>query len=236
MKEKIVDIIVKSLPRDYDWLPYLWRSVEKYVTGFRNVVLILEQSYPLPPLPSRCVVARSCDYPVGSESDHGAVVERMRAWHYSDAERLLYVDSDCVFNGPVDFQTEQAINVERPIVLWRKWEEAGPGAVWRTPARETLGYDPSIETMVRYPFCYPRQVLRDFWNFVGGEERLSGLPSITDWCALGAYAADHHPESVTLVHASVGLATPSCVRQFWSHDRADNPRVQAEMETLGLTR
>ena len=185
-------------------------------------------------MPDGWAVARSRGYRPGYESDRGSVVERLRAWSYSDAERLLYVDSDCVFCRPVDFQTEPTINLEKPVVMWRTWEEAVSGAVWHASARETLGFDPPLETMCRYPFCFPWQVLRDFWAFVGGEARLLSLPTFTDWNALGPYALQFHPDKVTKLHAGIGFGQPACVRQFWSHHRANHPQVLAELERLGL--
>ena len=44
------DILVKTYPLDYEWLVYLFRSLEvHHVTGYRNVILLLEEQYPTPP-------------------------------------------------------------------------------------------------------------------------------------------------------------------------------------------
>jgi hypothetical protein len=246
----IIDILIKTYPQDYDWLPGLWKSLAR-VRGYRSVVLLLEEQYPAPPnLPANVVVARSRQY-VGTDypSDLGAVVERLRAWAYTDADRILYVDSDCVFSRDVDLHTEPTINAERPIVLWRPWEEAGGAAFLRAPAARTLGYDPPRETMCRYPFCFPRDVLKACWDFIGGENRLltlttkeerdantvrprSYLMPPTDWNVLGNFALDHAPEAVTAVNWRD--AAPACVKQFWSWHRPTHPAVQDELRRMGL--
>ena len=245
-----IDLLVKSYPVDFDWLSHLWSSLSR-VRGCRNVVLLLEQQYQAPPnLPSNVVVARSRQY-VGTDypSDHGAVIERLRAWSYTDADRIVFVDSDCVWARDIDLQTEPTLNAEKPLVLWRTWEEAGGAAFLKAPAARTLGYEPKVETMCRYPFCFPREVLKSCWDFIGGEERLlmmttkaerdanaikpaSYLLPPTDWNVLGNFALDHMPESVTPVHWS--KAGPVCIKQFWSWHRPTHPDVQAELKRMGL--
>ena len=227
------DLLLKTYPTDYDWLPFLFRSLPR-VTGYRNLLVLLEEQYPEPEgLPANARVIRSRRYvDTDIPSGMGAVVERLRAWSYTDAERLLFVDSDCVFIRPVDIQTEPTINVEKPVVVWRTWEESGPGKCWRPRAASVLGYDPQIETMVRYPFCFPTSLMRAFWDFVGGEERLLHLPEMNDWNALGNYALDKHPDEVTKVYWTDAGAP--CLRQFWSWHRPTHPGVQAELGSLGV--
>jgi hypothetical protein len=245
-----IDVIVKTYPQDYDFLPYLFDSFAR-VRGYRDIVLIIEEQYPAPSsLPSNAAVARSrryegTDYP----SDHGAVIERLRAWAYSDADRLLFVDSDCVWSRDVDLQAEPTINAEKPIVLWRDWSESGGAAFLAEPARRTLGYPPKVETMCRYPFCFSRETLKACWDFIGGEERLLNLTTKaerdaspekpasyllppTDWNVLGNYAIDYCEDAVTPVHWS--NAGPPCVHQFWSWHRANHPDVQAKLKAMGL--
>ena len=248
----IADILIKTYPQDYDWLVFAFRSLER-VSGFRNIVVLLEEQYPVPPdLPSSAVVARTRRY-VGTDflSNLGSVIERMRAWAYTDADVIVYVDSDCVFTRDVDIQTEPTIKIEKPLVLWRTWEEANGAAFLRDPTARTLGYDPKVETMCRYPFVYPRAVIKACWELCGGEERLyslstkaerdsAGVPpntrplAPTEWDTLGNFALDHMPEAVTPVHwPNVG---PPCIKQFWSWHRPTHPEVRAELLALGLLR
>jgi hypothetical protein len=228
------DIVVKTYPADYDWLPYLFRSIDKFVTGYRRIVLIIEEQFPDPEdLPYGAVVCRSRRY-VGTDvpSDSGAVIERLRPFEYSDAERSLFVDSDCVFTRKIDLQTDPSIVLDRPVLYWRTWEEGAFAIRWKEPSRQVLGYEPKYETMCRYPFTYPSDVLASFWQHVGGEKRLARLPSITDWNSLGNFAIDFHHGLMTPRHWST--ADEPCVRQFWSHHRANHPDVQAELKGFGL--
>jgi hypothetical protein len=222
------DVFVKTYPPDYDWLPTLWRSFAR-VTGYRDILVCVEEQYPAPeglPERARVVRCRRCE-----GLGLNPALERLRAHQYSDAERFVFIDSDCVWSRPVDLQTEPTINLARPVVLWRRWEEAAGAAYLRRSATATLGYQPPVETMVRYPFTYPRDVLAACWDALGGYERLDTVES-TDWDAIGCWAIDHMPDAVTPVHWHD--AGPACVHQFWSGHRPTHPVVQAELGRLGL--
>ena len=247
-----LDIVLKTWPADYDWLPYLFTSMAKYATGYDNLILVIEEQYPAPTnLPPGAIVKRCRQYEGGEvEPIYGVAIERLRAWHYSDADRILFVDSDCVFTRPVNLKTDPFINAERPIVYYRRWDEVGPAICWHAPTLKVLGFEPPFETMFGYPDCYPRDVLIDLWNHVGGEERLRALKNPTDLNVMGNFAIVRHPDKVAALHVSQ-MQNP-CVHQLWSHggvhwprDQRDiddegmgggaqNPRVQEELRRMGL--
>lgn len=224
------DVFVKTYPPDYAWLTTLWKSFA-HVSGYRDILVCIEEQYPEPvglPDRARVVRCRQCE-----GRGFSPALERMRAHQYSDAERVVYIDSDCVWSRPVDIQTEPTINLARPIVLWRTWEEANGAAYLRPHAAATLGYDPKVETMCRYPFTFPRDVLAACWEALGGYERLDSLANVTDWDAIGCWAIDHMPEAITAVNRKdMG---PDCIKQFWSGYRPTHSSVRDELERLGLT-
>ena len=245
-----IDIVVKTFPGDYPWLPYLWRSIAKYVTGYRDLIVIIEEQYEAPPMPDGAKLVRCRRYEgTDCPPDRGVPIERLGAWRHSNADVLAFVDSDCVACRPLDLQTDPTINVERPIVLFTDWETSGPCQKWREPAKAALGFDPPWLTMCRYPFVFQRELMRECWDFCGGEERLRTVPC-TDWEVIGNYALVKRPDAVTALHVS--KAGPKCAHQFWNKGGAfhpltqeeitahkmgggvQNPGVQAEMRRLGL--
>ena len=247
---RTADIVIKTFPRDYEWLPYLFRSVAKYATGWRQIIVLIEQHYEPPELPDGARLVRCRQYE-GTEcpTSIGVPMERLGAWRHSDAEVLVFIDSDCVFCRSTDLQADPTINIERPVVLWREWDENQPSRRWRAPAAVALGFKPPYWTMLRYPFVFPRGVMQGCWEFCGGEERLRTI-DLTDWEVICNFALVHRPEAVTKVHISE--AGPACVHQFWNKGGAThpltnedveagqmgggvmNPGVQREMERLGL--
>jgi hypothetical protein len=247
---KTVDIVVKTFPGDYPWLPYLWRSIEKYVTGARDLIIIIEQQYESPPMPPGAKLVRCRQYEgTACPPSRGVPIERLGAWRHSDVDVLLFVDSDCVFCRPVDLQTDPTINVERPVVLFTDWVTSGPCQKWRAPAANALGFDPPYLTMCRYPFVFPTNLMQACWNACGQDAGLR-MVDLTDWEVIGNFALVCFPRDVTPVHAT--HAGPKCVHQFWSQGGVthpltqedilvgkmgggvNNPGVQAEMRRLGL--
>lgn len=226
------DIVLKTYPGDYEWLPYLYRSIAKYATGWRRLIVIIEEQYDAPPMPEGAKLVRCRRYEGTScPPSRGVPIERLGAWRHTDAEALAFIDSDCVFCRPVDLQTDPTINLERPVVLWRNWSEGGPCQKWRTPATLALGFYPPLLTMCRYPFVFRRDVMRDCWEHCGGPRRLEQL-DVTDWEVLGNYTLKAWPEAVTKVHAND--AGTACVHQLWNVGGSHHPLTREEIEREGM--
>lgn len=221
------DIVIKTFPGDAEWLPYLFRSIAKYATGYRDVLVIVEEQYEAPPLPEGARLIRCRQYEgTDCPPSRGVPIERLGAWRHTDADVLIFIDSDCVICRPVDFQTDATINLAAPVVLWQPWEGSGPCEKWRAPAAAALGFDPPVLTMCRYPFVYKRETLMGCWQMCGGDERLRGI-DLTDWEVLGNYSLLFAP-MITPVHMS--KAGPACVWQFWNQGGATHPLTQADID------
>ena len=254
------DILLVTFPDDYQWLPFLFRSIAHHVTGFDRLVVVVEEGDE-PPLAllqnsgvraweiERCRRYRGTSYPGYT----GQAIEKLRAWHYTDAERVMFIDSDCVFTRPLDLQTDPHINLAKPIVWWRPWEEAGPAQCWRETTNTLLGYETDSETMCRHPFVFPGWMLHRLWEEIGGEERLRHFTRLSDFNLMGNFAnwLNDHVDCVTMSrwpsppdaatnadHARLGEAINvevpgACVRQFWSRSGV-TAAVEQEMGKLGL--
>jgi hypothetical protein len=223
---KTAGICIKTFPPDYGFLEYCFRSIRKYATGYRQVLVIVEEQYEAPPIPEGARLVRCRQYEgTDCPPSRGVPIERLGAWRHTDADVLIFVDSDCVICRPVDFQTDPTINIERPVVLWTEWEGSGPCEKWREPARRALGFDPPALTMCRYPFVFKRETLMGCWQMCGGEERLRTI-DLTDWEVLGNYSLLFAP-MISYVHMS--KAGPACVHQFWNKGGVTHPLTQDEI-------
>ena len=246
-------IFCVSWPGDYRWLKYMLRSVDRFVTGAIDVVVVLEEDDALPvealaELPSahvcRCQRYRGTDY--GGRG--GQQIEKYRAFSYTDADRVVFVDSDTVFCRPTNLQTDPAINLQRPLVLHVPWDEiqpvwftrdngerfSGDPKMWRQPTEEVLGFASPSATMVRPPFCFPGWFLRELWEHVGGEARLRGWQHPVEFDSMGTFAMVRHLDAFTVVHANSPEAPAACVRQFWGGQDPEGPEISKELERLGL--
>ena len=232
-----VDLFLVTYPQDYDWLPYLFRSIARYVTGFDRLVVVLEEGDPEPAMPAGAVVRRCPRYPIQPKPKNltGAnVIARIKAWEYSGADRVVNIDSDHVFCRPVDLRTDPAIMQDgRPLVLYEPWADVGLAQCWHDKTAKLLGFEPPFETMRRAPWCYQSWFLRRLWEHLGGEEMLLVNVDACEYNLAGNFAIARYPDD--FVAMNVRQAPPACIRQFWSWHRPTHPAVQAELGRLGLT-
>jgi hypothetical protein len=257
------DLFLVTYPGDHPWLPYLFFSIAKFVkqSSYRNLVIVLEKGDP------KCQAIETAERELGAVVKRcqkyrgtavpgylGQQIEKLRAWKHTDAERIVVLDSDEVFCRPVDLQSDPAIKLERPLLIWRKWENAGKAACWRSTTREVLGWEPLGETLCRDPYVYPSAFLREAWKMLGGEKRLRGFANrptntgVSEFNLLGNIALKHHAWMFTLMEAkghaivdemTCAAADPrlprACIKRFWSHYGVSDPSVQRKMKELGLT-
>ncbi len=227
------DLFLVTYPRDYEWLPYLFRSIERYVTGFRRLVMVLEQGDPEPEHPGFVTVKRCPRYPNDGTGLHFCQpVEKLRAHEHTDADRVLFVDSDCVFIAPVDLET-----YEHPLIV-APWDRAGQAQCWYEPTRQLLRFEPPFETMRRHPSIYATAFLSEVWDHIGGREGIArardrGLTAVPEFNVLGNYAVMNRPEQFTILREGADDLPPRVIRQFWSHGGL-TPEVLRDLEGMHL--
>jgi hypothetical protein len=228
------DVFVITYPPDHKWLPYLWRSIAKHITGMRAVVLVLEQGDPEPPdLPAYVQVKRCPRYTQeGPGRNFCQPMEKLRAHEYTDANMICYMDSDCVFTTPLDLSTYR-----HPLIV-EDWFHVGNAICWLSPTRQLLRFEPPYETMRRFPFFYPRSFIKEVWEHIGSaegiaRERAKGLTAVAEFNILGNYAVVKRPELFEILVARVNQLPELVIRQFWSHGGI-TPEVLKEMRQLGL--
>jgi len=232
---KTVDIFLRTYERDYPWLEFLWRSIALHqVAGFRRVVIVHPPNQPGPPPPPipHLIVPEDRVYP----NDYaGQMITKLRAGGHTDADEVVYVDSDCVFITPVDFQTWQY-----PL-LCTPWEQVPDAkAAWYEQTKTLLGFEPPFETMRRFPFVYPADFVREVYAHIGGVERCLSLladykiQGMSEFNVLGNYAIVKCPEKFHVQRTDLGPFPPDIVHQFWSYSTVHDPKVRGYLVGLGL--
>lgn len=244
------DLFLVTYPKDYPWLEFLFKSINRYVTGFRKLVMVVEEQDflsdelatllnsfgPKAWTVQTCRPYRGTDYPGYT----GQAVEKLRAWHYTNADRIFILDSDLIFTRPVDLETDARASVAKPVIIYRPWEEAGEAICWHPSTVELLGNAP-FETMCCHPFIFPGWLLHRLWEELGGEEKLlqnpprddRGAPCISDFNVMGNYALRFPGEFTPYDHRDEDIP-PNFIHQFWSHHTVNHPEVQAKLKELGF--
>lgn len=248
-----IDLLVVTYPADYPWLRNLFCSIERYATGFRKLVLVVEyQDQPPDNLPAYVDVRRCRNYlrrgEVAGSGEipgyFGQSIEGMRAHEYSDAEVIWILESDCVFKRPIDLQADANYPVARPEIIWRPWSEAGSAQCWAAAVRDLLQHEPPAECGCCLPFIYPRGLFQATWEHVGGERALVEVVkrghSLSQCNVIGNYGLILHDmlgeqSSYRPRRLTAEFVAGQCLHQFWTPAGIDHPDVQAKLRELGLT-
>lgn len=228
------DIFIRSYARDFPWLAYALRSIQKFATGFRQVVIVIPDTDNLDGLTVERVIKVKDTMPGYMQQQSS----KMYADAFSDADFFLYVDSDCVFTEPVTpetFMTEGKVNW-----LHTPWSKVGEDAqrAWGEVMRKCLGEEPTQELMRRHPQLIPRWALQEFRGFVAQKHGVSlehyikaqPLGAFSEFNTCGFYLWLHHHEKVNWINTEEFLP-PTVLVQRWSHGGI-SPEIREEIERV----
>lgn len=160
---------------------------------------------------------------------------KLHADHFTDAEFILYQDSDTIFTQPVTPATFIADN-RRPVWLYTPYAELGndESQLWKEVTSKAIGCPVENEFMRRHPFCVSRMLLREFraWmhraNGTTAERYVMSQPAheFSEFNVLGAWLWHHLPDFVEWKRPE---DFPTYVHQSYSYGGL-NPDLRAHLE------
>lgn len=223
-----VDIFIKTRSHDYHWLDWCEKSIERFSKGF--IKLHVVDDFRADSAPRRSPSERySFHYVQPKEPGYlWQQVCKLYADQKTDADFILFMDSDCVFTRNVT--PEDFIKDGKPIWQYTPLDQARPDQhVWAPVMEKFLGKKPEHEFMRRHPFIVPRwafEELRTFCkyrhgksleDYIMGEADVSnGLAlNFSEWNCLGFFLWEHHRERIHWVTDSE--TGPACVYQGFTH-------------------
>ena len=252
-----VAIFIRSFARDIPFLEYNMRSIQKFASGFSEVLVTVpmkDRAAFLPLSDKWCFKLHAADEPEGKGMLH-AEVRLCRADELCpSADFVLFTDSDCVFTErvcPQDYFVDG-----KPVLFVESFEklarEKSPRVCWRKPVVDALGFDPEYETMCRHPAVHPswifpkfreaveRHVMRPFDEYVLAQ-RNEYPQTFAEFDSLGALAvrdyidhyhfADVDAFTAEAISMSGGPIRNNKILQNWSHGGV-KPDVRAKLEAL----
>ncbi len=196
-----VDLFYKSYAADFDWLKYSLRSVQRFATGFRKVIVVVpEGEKPPTGVSEQVFFVREHGNPYLFQQ-----VIKLHADAFTDAEFIVPFDSDTIWTQPVTPQKLIADN-RRPVWLYNSYEDlvGGDGQTWKEPTAKVLREPVQNEFMRRHPFVIPRRALISFREWVWQQHGMSletfimGQPdgTFSEFNALGAWLWIHHRDKI----------------------------------------
>lgn len=225
----IVDIFIKTRSLDYPWLEWCVRSICKFTSGLRSVFLLSPE--PISGLLIDQGLPNGWTGHTSPDKEPGYLwqqVCKLHADEHTDAEWILFMDSDCVFTRPVS--PSDFIHDGKPIWLYTPLDQARPDQhVWAPVMEKFLGRKPQHEFMRRHPFIVQRWMLEEFRKFCQYrhgktlEEYIMGEADpgnhlalkFSEWNCLGFFLWEYHRDKVAwFVDSEAGAP---CIYQGFTH-------------------
>ena len=227
------DIFIKAYPKDYPWLRYCLKSIRKFATGFRKVVVIAPNAEWVDPTTDGDLVRSYIP-----DQEPGYLFQqsvKLHAYRYSDADQFLFMDCDCVFTQPV---TPQTFMVDgKPIWLktpWKDVNDINARDSWIPAMLNWFGATPQFEYMRRHPFLIPRFLLEAMLQHTHLmhakplDEYIMGCENFSEFNCAGYLADMKFRDKFHWIDTSRQQSPEPVVRQFYSHDGVDAHREEIE--------
>ena len=166
-------------------------------------------------------------------------VVKLHADEYTDADYILFVDSDCVFFTKVT--PEYFFTDSKPYLLCTPYSLLGNTVPWKPGTDFVVGRDTPYEFMRRHPMMYHRDTLKAFRDYIlatfGKTCREFMLENcskrrLSEFNILGAFTYFHRPTDFHWIDTDCNLYPPDCLKQFWSYEGVDGVKNAKELAKL----
>lgn len=234
----VCDLLLKTFPADYPFAEYCVRSIDKFCSGFRKLIIVTPQS-------TGCPSPTSLPYTVVIESEvangyNGQQLVKMNADKYSDATHFLFCDSDTIFTKPVTPETYMRDG--KPLWLMTPFEKAREDQkqAWIPVMTKWMGKAPEFEFMRRHFFMFPRWLCEEIKKFCQEKHGMSledyvmkagpGL-SFSEFNCGGFLAYEKFRDRFAWVNTETDEVPELTALQHWSRGGL-TPDIVAEFETI----
>lgn len=228
----MIDIFIRTYHKDLEWLAYCLRSIHKYCTGYRNIIVCIPEQQKFH-LDKMNLTAEKQVYCRSYFNDYvGQQVTKLSSFQYTDAEYILFVDSDCMFNAPCNI-SEFFFKESLPILYGRPFENLGDAMCWKSPTEWSLRETVQWETMCRFPMIHRRSVVEDCFNLLtinGAMKELEKAPQgflFSEFNTMGNFAIKYHSDKYHFVDVTKEQVPPPIVNQGWSWGPLDKQKLEA---------
>lgn len=213
---KSIDIFYKSYAKDFKLLQYSLMSLSKYVSGYRNVVVLIPENekhlFDTTNLFDNIIIHYISEY--GNLYLFQQVC-KLNAYLYSDAECFLFADSDCIFNKPTNLQE---FIKDKPEILYTDYLKVGDAQCWRQPTEDFMHMPVRYEFMRRLPLTYHRSTLENIAKENPNlEHTIMNSQRFSEFNVIGAYAFEYEKEKYSFVNTDNWEYTDPISTQLWSH-------------------
>jgi hypothetical protein len=224
----MIALFVRSYPGDFEWLSYSVKSMAKNLTGIDEKVLVVPVNTEMP--------THISDYfdrvhYVRESHKDGYIaqqLDKVRAHEFTDAEYILFSDSDCIYYEPFDAHKDRFVDNRILLPVTPYTSLSGDVLMWQGITQKVLGSKPTLEYMRCFPIVHHRSVCLSLVPAVFSYARNLTDRSLSEFNCMGLQAELYAPELYYLKLADSSIKT---AKQYWSWGGITET-VQMELETL----
>lgn len=215
--KKTVDIFIKSYKPDFWLLQLALQTIKKNVTGYNNIILLIPEKdkhdFDTRNMPDRTLI-----YYVEDRQPGWLMQQyfKMTAYNYSDADFILFSDSDCLFTRPVNVQ--DYIKDDKPEILYTEWSLVGDAICWKKPTEDFFGEEVAWEGMRRNQLIYHRSTLVNISKYKPDLEHvIMTSHKFSEFNVMSWYAYKFENDKYRFVSTQGWEYVPPMAEQSWSH-------------------
>jgi hypothetical protein len=214
---KTIDIFIKSYKPDFWLLQIALKSITRNVSGYNNIILLIPEKdkhdFDTRVLPARTLIHYIEDKSPGWLYQQ---VCKIQAHKYSNADFIMFSDSDCFFTYPINLQNY--ITDDKPEILYTDWSKVGDGIIWKEPTEAFMKEHVPYEMMRRNCLIYHRLTLVKISEYAPDiEKTIMSSHRFSEFNAMSAYAYKYERDNYNFVNTDDWKYTEPKSIQVWSH-------------------
>jgi len=227
---KTCDIFYKSYRADFDWLYHSLRSLKANVTGYNNVIILIPEAdrsiFDTRQLPDRTLIHYVKEYGSGYLYQQACKIQGHK---YSNANFIMFSDSDLIFDHPIDLQT--FISDGKPEILYTSYDKVGDAICWKHPTETFIKEPQEFEFMRRNALIYHRSTLEAINQYaLNLEYDIMNSERFSEYNAIGAYAFKYEREKYNFVNTDTWeYVRPKAVQY---HSYTEFEKMKSEFPNL----
>ena len=214
----MIDIFIKSYYKDFKMLNYCLKSIEKYLTGYNKIIIVIpKKDYQI--YQSIVHTDLPIELHVVEEYGDGYLYQqfiKMTAYKYCDSQFIMYVDSDCIFDKHINI--ENLVSNGQPEILYTHYSKVDEAICWKQCTERFMNDVVEFEFMRRLPLIYHRETLETIHNLEPNlESVVMNSGRFSEFNALGAWAFVHQKDKYSFVNTDNWKPVDPLGVQLWSH-------------------
>lgn len=168
---KDIRIFIVTYHKDYVWLDYLLKSIEKYTHGFSGVTIVADDDEKIPDKTLSSIksipldifyVKRPDEKPISMSKRHGYMWQqciKFNWWKYCKEDYCVQMDSDCIFRSEL---TPEDLQYDNKFVWhFQSWDSM-KNKVWKPSTDSILRTETLYQGMIGRTFVLTRNCTKKF--------------------------------------------------------------------------